>query len=320
MGRSDFSRPVIVGYSLRPSRRGPGCGQPEQPPWRSPGSRTGHVRACQGLRRRGAARRLALATQGVWLSAGRTASAPRRCLTPLNGWPVRSPVNASRAAGDPRMTRGRRGSLLIAAEDFHLLSPAGLPAHPSTASIAEAVVSTYHNASQRGSAPPRGPVTETTSVSGGQEPRRQVNQSGNLPLVGKQDVCCWESGAMSKEHERLQEAREKSVPWKKWGPYLSERQWGTVREDYSDNGDAWNYLTHDQARSRLSMGRGGPRRHQRRPSDPVPCAGTVERQGPDPERAPVRARQQRGQPRRRRQGVLLLPRLNANPFVHEISL
>ena len=55
---------------------------------------------------------------------------------------------------------------------------------------------------------------------------------------------------MSKEQERLREAREKSVPWKKWGPYLSERQWGTVREDYSYNGDAWNYFTHDQARSR----------------------------------------------------------------------
>ena len=39
-------------------------------------------------------------------------------------------------------------------------------------------------------------------------------------------------------------------PWKKWGPYLSERQWGTVREDYSEGGDAWNYFTHDQARSR----------------------------------------------------------------------
>ena len=36
----------------------------------------------------------------------------------------------------------------------------------------------------------------------------------------------------------------------KWGPYLSERQWGTVREDYSEGGDAWNYFTHDQARSR----------------------------------------------------------------------
>ena len=52
------------------------------------------------------------------------------------------------------------------------------------------------------------------------------------------------------EHRRLTEARERGVPWRKWGPYLSERQWGTVREDYSENGDAWNYFTHDQARSR----------------------------------------------------------------------
>ena len=52
------------------------------------------------------------------------------------------------------------------------------------------------------------------------------------------------------EQKRLNDAREAQVPWKKWGPYLSERQWGTVREDYSDNGDAWNYFTHDQARSR----------------------------------------------------------------------
>jgi hypothetical protein len=49
---------------------------------------------------------------------------------------------------------------------------------------------------------------------------------------------------------RLDEAREQKVPWKKWGPYLSERQWGTVREDYSEGGDAWNFFTHDQARSR----------------------------------------------------------------------
>ncbi len=52
------------------------------------------------------------------------------------------------------------------------------------------------------------------------------------------------------EELRLDEARERGVPWKQWGPYLSERQWGTVREDYSENGDAWNYFTHDQARSR----------------------------------------------------------------------
>ncbi len=52
------------------------------------------------------------------------------------------------------------------------------------------------------------------------------------------------------EHVRLDEAREQKVDWKKWGPYLSERQWGTVREDYSPNGDAWNFFTHDHARAR----------------------------------------------------------------------
>ena len=52
------------------------------------------------------------------------------------------------------------------------------------------------------------------------------------------------------EQKRLNEAREAGVPWKKWGPYLSERQWGTVREDYSGDGNAWDYFSHDQARSR----------------------------------------------------------------------
>jgi Mannosylglycerate hydrolase MGH1-like glycoside hydrolase domain len=52
------------------------------------------------------------------------------------------------------------------------------------------------------------------------------------------------------EQKRLNEARETGIPWKKWGPYLSERQWGTVREDYSEDGNAWDYFTHDQARSR----------------------------------------------------------------------
>src|SRR5512133_941340 len=54
----------------------------------------------------------------------------------------------------------------------------------------------------------------------------------------------------TKEQLRLEETRKKGIPWKKWGPYLSERQWGTVREDASDNGDAWQYFSHDQARSR----------------------------------------------------------------------
>jgi hypothetical protein len=52
------------------------------------------------------------------------------------------------------------------------------------------------------------------------------------------------------EKDRLADARTGAADWKKWGPYLSERQWGTVREDYSENGDAWNYFSHDQARSR----------------------------------------------------------------------
>jgi hypothetical protein len=55
---------------------------------------------------------------------------------------------------------------------------------------------------------------------------------------------------MDAEHGRLEEARTKNVPWRTWGPYLSDRQWGTVREDYSANGDAWNFFTHDHARSR----------------------------------------------------------------------
>jgi hypothetical protein len=55
---------------------------------------------------------------------------------------------------------------------------------------------------------------------------------------------------VTKEHDRLEEARTGAAAWKKWGPYLSERQWGTVREDYSETGDAWNFFTHDHARSR----------------------------------------------------------------------
>ena len=52
---------------------------------------------------------------------------------------------------------------------------------------------------------------------------------------------------MTEEEKRLQETHEAKVPWKKWGPYLSERQWGKMREDYSESGDAWNYFS--QARS-----------------------------------------------------------------------
>ena len=55
---------------------------------------------------------------------------------------------------------------------------------------------------------------------------------------------------MNAEQSRLEEAAQKKLAWKKWGPYLSERQWGTVREDYSEDGNAWDYFSHEQARSR----------------------------------------------------------------------
>src|SRR6476620_3362252 len=55
---------------------------------------------------------------------------------------------------------------------------------------------------------------------------------------------------MTKEDIRLQQSRERRAHWKRWGPYLSERAWGTVREDYSPDGMAWDFLPHDHARSK----------------------------------------------------------------------
>ena len=55
----------------------------------------------------------------------------------------------------------------------------------------------------------------------------------------------------TQEHKRIADSEARKADWKNWGPYLSERSWGTVREDYSANGDVWGYFTHDQARSRV---------------------------------------------------------------------
>src|SRR5437660_1952594 len=55
---------------------------------------------------------------------------------------------------------------------------------------------------------------------------------------------------MTQEEIRLSESGARRKHWKRWGPYLSERQWGTVREDYSPYGNAWDYFPHDHARSR----------------------------------------------------------------------
>ena len=126
----------------------------------------------------------------------------------------------------------------------------------------------------------------------------------------------------TKEQQRLQEPFTGPIhPWRKWGPYVSERSWGTVREDYSPHGDAWSYFPHDLARSKAyRWGEDG-------------LAGICDRyqvlilalalwNGRDPilkERlfglVPAET-----QPRRGCEGVLLLSRLDAHPFVHEVSL
>jgi hypothetical protein len=58
------------------------------------------------------------------------------------------------------------------------------------------------------------------------------------------------NGSAGPEEDRLNQDAQRQANWKRWGPYLSERQWGTVREDYSADGDCWDCLTHDAARSR----------------------------------------------------------------------
>ncbi len=88
------------------------------------------------------------------------------------------------------------------------------------------------------------------------------------------------------EQARLQETKDGAADWHAWGPYLSERAWGTVREDYSADGNAWNYLPHDMARSQgVPLGRGRHRRDLRPLPAPVLRAGALERARPDPEGA-----------------------------------
>ena len=75
------------------------------------------------------------------------------------------------------------------------------------------------------------------------------------------------AGLLETAEGRRLEAARLDPAWRRWGPYLSERQWGTVREDYSPDGDAWDYFPHDHARiARLPLGRGRHRRLLRRPT------------------------------------------------------
>ena len=128
-------------------------------------------------------------------------------------------------------------------------------------------------------------------------------------------------GTMTAEERRLQEDRSRKANWKRWGPYLSERQWGTVREDYSAYGTAWEYLpARSRAQPRLPLGRRRPRRHLRSPPVHLFRAGAVERQRSDPQGTALRPHRQRRQSRRGRQGILFLSRLHADAFLHEVSL
>jgi len=69
------------------------------------------------------------------------------------------------------------------------------------------------------------------------------------------------------EYARLAAARDGRAPWKAWGPYVSERAWGTVREDYSPNGKAWEYFPHDHARSRAYRWSEDATTHDERPNE-----------------------------------------------------
>ena len=103
------------------------------------------------------------------------------------------------------------------------------------------------------------------------------------------------------------------LAWRKWGCYVTERAWGTVREDYSADGDAWDYLPHDLARSKAyRWGEDGIAGLCDRYQLLVFALGALERPRSDPQGAAVRPHARRRQPRRGRQGVLLLPRRHAD--------
>ena len=123
------------------------------------------------------------------------------------------------------------------------------------------------------------------------------------------------------EQNRLEEARAQKAPWKKWGPYLSERQWGTVREDYSENGNAWDYFSHDQARSRAyhwgEDGLAGISDDKQRL-----CFALALWNGKDPilkERA-FGLTNSEGNHGEDLKEYLLLPRFHTDAFLHEVSL
>ena len=120
---------------------------------------------------------------------------------------------------------------------------------------------------------------------------------------------------------RLREDGTRTRNWKRWGPYLSERQWGTVREDYSANGDSWSYFPHDHARSRAyRWGEDGLLGITDRECRLCFAVALWNGRDPDPEGAALRPHRSRRQSRRGREGALLLPRRDADRLVPEGAL
>ena len=164
----------------------------------------------------------------------------------------------------------------------------------------------------------------TWGPGGGRSPRRR------LPGLARAVARRRRRGTMTSpraEQQRvatlgqLENGLRQAGDWYHWGPYVSERQWGTVREDYSANGTAWEYLPHDHARSRAyRWGEDGLAGLLRRRAAPLPRARALERPRPDPEGAHLRAHRQPGQPRRGRQGVLVVPRRDAEPLLEPLAL
>ena len=130
----------------------------------------------------------------------------------------------------------------------------------------------------------------------------------------------WRDGTPA-EHRRLIDSEARKADWKNWGPYLAERAWGTVREDYSENGDAWGYFPHDHARSRAYRwnedGLGG---FCNRLQNICLSVALWNERDPFLKERLFGLNGTRGQSRRGRQGVLLLPRRYADAFVHEDAL
>ncbi len=122
------------------------------------------------------------------------------------------------------------------------------------------------------------------------------------------------------ELDRLRDLDELPA-WRRWGPYLSDRQWGTVREDYSPGGNPWAYFPFcTRAPPRVPLGRRRHRGPLRRRPAALPRPDALERTRPDSQGAAVRSRQRGGQPRRGREGAVLPPRRHADALVPEVPL